>query len=98
MTISQPAAIVIGSRSDRITSAGDAMDARSPTVRTQGETDMPDHLAPGHRPSPVAPAPWAIESCMFTWIFDLRRRRFRRVPAGTPATGPVPSDAWVAYH
>ncbi|MGH9042956.1 MAG: hypothetical protein ACRDZ3_22310 [Acidimicrobiia bacterium] len=59
---------------------------------------MPDHLAPGSRPAAAASTPWAIESCMFTWIFDLRRRRFRRVPSGTALTGPVPSDAWVAYH
>jgi hypothetical protein len=35
---------------------------------------------------------------MFSWFFDLPRRRFRRVPAGTTVTGPVPPGAWVAYH
>ena len=48
---------------------------------------MPDLLADG-RPSATAGA-WAIESGTFTWVFDLRRRRFRRVPPGRSVTGPV---------
>jgi hypothetical protein len=58
---------------------------------------MPDHLAHELRPF-TAGAAWAIESCTFTWVFDFRRRRFRRVPSGTSVTGPEPPGAWIAYH
>ena len=57
---------------------------------------MPDLLADGC-PAATAGA-WAIESCTFTWIFDLRRRRFRRVPPGTSVTEPVPPGAWSSYY
>jgi hypothetical protein len=58
---------------------------------------MPDRFAHELRPL-TAGAAWAIDSCTFTWIFDLQRRTFRRVPSGTSVTGPVPPGAWIAYH
>ena len=59
---------------------------------------MPDHLHAGARPHSAAPDVRAIESCMYTWIFDERGREFRRVPRGTSPFGPVPPGAWVTYH
>ena len=58
---------------------------------------MPDQLSDARWPM-TAGTTWAIESCTFTWIFDLSRRRFRRVPSGTSVTGPVPPGAWNSYH
>lgn len=38
-----------------------------------------------------------VESCHSVWVFDNERRRFRRVPRGTPVGIPSPGD-WQPYH
>lgn len=38
-----------------------------------------------------------IESCNNTWLFDLERRRFRRVPRGVPLDLPATSSEWQAF-
>ncbi len=41
---------------------------------------------------------WRLESCGFTWLFDVHRRRFRRIPRGAAVNVPVPPSAWAPYH
>ncbi len=38
-----------------------------------------------------------IESCNNTWLFDLERRRFRRVPRGVPLDLPATSSEWQPF-
>lgn len=59
---------------------------------------MPHDSAPGRRPLESAPDTLVADSCGFTWLFDLRRQRFRRVPRGASLTVPAAPGAWVAYH
>ena len=39
-----------------------------------------------------------IESCNNTWLFDLERRRFRRVPRGVPLDLPATTGEWQSFH
>jgi hypothetical protein len=38
-----------------------------------------------------------IESCNNTWLFDMERRRFRRVPRGVPLDLPATSGEWQPF-
>lgn len=38
-----------------------------------------------------------LESCAFIWLFDVDRRRFRRVPVGAALHVPAPPTAWTDY-
>lgn len=38
-----------------------------------------------------------VESCNNTWLFDLERRRFRRVPRGVPMDLPATSGEWQEF-
>lgn len=38
-----------------------------------------------------------IESCHTTWVFDVNRQRFRRVPRGSAMETPVPAAEWTDY-
>ncbi|MEO6121886.1 MAG: hypothetical protein ABIW46_02390 [Acidimicrobiales bacterium] len=38
-----------------------------------------------------------IESCNNTWLFDLERSRFRRVPRGVPLDLPATSGEWQQF-
>lgn len=37
-----------------------------------------------------------LESCLYTFVFDTERRRFRRVPRGTRIDGLTPGE-WLPY-
>jgi len=38
-----------------------------------------------------------IESCHNTWLFDMERHRFRRVPRGVPLDLPATSGEWQRF-
>ena len=39
-----------------------------------------------------------IESCNSTWLFDTKRKRFRRVPRGTSLDVPAVAGDWERYY
>lgn len=42
--------------------------------------------------------PRVLDSCSFTWVFDEKRRRFRRLPRGASLDVPAPAEDWITYH